>query len=476
MNTTFQISPSDSRYAKLTTPLNKITSDFGLNKIRCEIEIEYLIMLLNTLHPAHPLPLLIQRNLREIYTTFSLEDYNQIREIEKTTNHDIKAIEYFIKSRLQPETSLPPPSPPHPPTSHLGVLVHFALTSQDINSVANTLTVKRSLETVLIPSLISVSNKLGRLSIIWGDQKMMSKTHGQPAVTTTMGKELMVFKSRLDIQLSKLRNIKYTSKFGGAVGNLNAHYISYPDKPWDTIMDNFLERTFSIRRNRWTTQIDHYDNLSEVFDILRRINTILIDLNQDMWLYISNEYFKLKQNKNETGSSTMPHKVNPINFENAEGNIHMANALLTTFSQKLPVSRLQRDLTDSTISRNFGSAFSYCLISYTSLLKGLDKITINQKKLKSDLDNNWSILTEAIQCVMKTEHISDAYEQMKEKSRGKHLTQEDYLSIVKELNISEESKTRLLNLTPENYSGNADHIIHSSHQIPPIPLPRQTSY
>ena len=442
MEPRFQISPPDSRYAKLTASISNIASDFGLNKIRCEIEIEYLILLYNKTNQI-PLSDETEQNLREIYTQFTAEDYSNIREIEKTTNHDIKAIEYFIKSKINLFDK-----------QNLSIFVHFALTSQDINSVANTLTIKRSLEQVLLPSLEKISDKLNNLSINWFRTYMMSKTHGQPAVTTTMGKEIQVFKSRLDIQLSKLRSIEYSSKFGGAVGNLNAHYISYPNKDWDTIMNNFLETTFVIKRNKWTTQIDHYDNLGEVFDILKRINTILLDLNQDIWLYISNEYFKLKQNKNETGSSTMPHKVNPINFENSEGNIYMANALLATFSQKLPVSRLQRDLTDSTISRNFGLAFSYCLISYTSLLKGLDKIMINEKKLNSDLNNNWSILTEAIQCVMKTEHISDAYEQMKEKSRGKNFTQEDYLSIVKELNISQENKKRLLLLTPQTYTGN----------------------
>ncbi len=283
---------------------------------------------------------------------------------------------------------------------------------------------------------------------------MISKTHGQCAVTTSIGKELLVFHSRLSIQILKLEEIKYTSKFGGAVGNLNAHYFCFEDIDWDEIMDSFLLEEFKITRNKYTTQIDHYDNLCEIFDIIRRINVILLDLNQDIWLYISNNYFKLKINPLEIGSSTMPHKVNPINFENSEGNLHLANSLLNMFSNKLPVSRLQRDLTDSTISRNFGSALGYSMISYNSLLKGLDKLEINRKCISQDLDDNWAILMEPIQCLMKTENIKDSYEIIKVISRGKHISKETYLEIVSDLPLSTENKNKLIELTPQTYIGN----------------------
>lgn len=442
-NHIFNISPIDNRYQEQTKELSEYLSDYGINKIRCEIEIKYFVMFLKKILMIDIL-LSERMFIEQYYKLFKGDYFLEIKDIEKKTNHDIKAIEYFIKDKLYDLNKV----------TNLLEYVHFGLTSQDINSLTNTLCLKRSLEDIIIPQLKEVNNTILFLSTRWNEIYMISKTHGQSAVTTSMGKELMVFHSRLSIQLTKLEEIKYTSKFGGAVGNLNAHYLCFPDMDWDQIMDDFLLEEFQITRNKYTTQVDHYDNLCEIFDIIRRINVILLDLNQDIWLYISNNYFKLKINDLETGSSTMPHKVNPINFENSEGNLHLANSFLNMFSNKLPISRLQRDLTDSTISRNFGSALGYSLLSYKSLLKGLDKLEINQQSIFQELDNNWAILMEPIQCLMKTENIKDAYEIIKTISRGKHISQETYLEIVSGLPLSSINKDKLANLTPYRYIGN----------------------
>jgi adenylosuccinate lyase len=441
------ISPIDNRYKFICEPLNEYVSDYGINKIRCEVEIEYFILLLKDL-----LQLNYSENdynlLRAIYNNFNSDDLNIIKNIESTTNHDIKALEYFIKNKLS-----------NIKNKQLNIFdkyseyVHFSLTSQDINSVTNSLVIKHSSNNILIPKLGEMTNILKQLSKKWNNNYMISKTHGQSATTTSMGKEIYVYYDRLNIQLEKLKNIKYSTKFGGAVGNLNAHYFCYPEYDWDLNLTNFLIDTFDLKRNQFTTQIDHYDNLCEVFDIYKRINTILLDLNQDIWLYISNNYFKLKVNSNETGSSTMPHKVNPINFENSEGNIYLANSLLNMFSSKLPISRLQRDLTDSTITRNIGSAFSYCLIAYSSLIKGLNKLELNMNTISNDLDNNWCILMEPLQSVMKTELIYDSYEIIKNLSRNKTITKEDYIEIVSRLDISTTNRQKLLLLTPSTYIG-----------------------
>ena len=449
------ISPIDNRYSKITEPLNVYVSDFGMNKLRCNIEIEYFIFLLNKLFNINDSSNNSIGNnsskynfesLRNIYRNFSLKDLENIREKEKITNHDIKALEYFIIEKLQNNANLKT-------FNKYNTFVHFALTSQDINSVTNTLTLKYSITDILIPELNKILEKLKILGTSWYNNYMISKTHGQSASTTSMGKELFVYHERLENQLKKLINISYSSKFGGAVGNLNAHVFCYPEYDWNNLLNDFLKDTFSLKRNKYTTQIDHYDNLSEIFDILRRINTIFLDLNQDIWLYISYNYFKLKVNVNETGSSTMPHKVNPINFENSEGNIHMANSILTMFSNKLPVSRLQRDLTDSTITRNIGVALSYILIAYNSLLKGLNKLQLNNEKINEDLQNNWCILMEPLQYIMKTENIQNSYEIIKKLSRNHIITKEKYLEIVNNLNISDKNKNKLLNLTPKNYNG-----------------------
>jgi adenylosuccinate lyase len=428
----FNISPLDNRYYDKVSSLRYFLSDFGVNKIRFDIEIHYFKAIVEYLHGI---------KVNNLNLEFTNEKLKEIREIEKNTNHDIKAIEYYIRNKvLQTEYN------------QFHNLIHFALTSQDINSLTNTLSLKYSVEKVIIPCISKLMAVLEYSSANWINVNMMSRTHGQPAVTTSMGKELKVFYSRLYKQLTKLVEYTWSTKFGGAVGNLNAHYFSYPNKHWDSFMDNFCKK-FDITRNKWTTQVDHYDNLTELFDILKRINTILIDLNADIWMYISINYFKLKTISSEVGSSTMPHKVNPINFENSEGNLYMANGLLNVFSQKLPISRYQRDLTDSTICRNFGSAFGYCILAYESLITGLNKLEINRPVIENDLNDNWSILTEAVQCVMKTENIDNAYEKVKNHSRGLEsgFTKDTYISLVKSLEISSENKQRLLNLTPTNY-------------------------
>ena len=432
------ISPVDNRYYNICNDLRHITSDYGINKIRLEVELKYFRLLMNILFDT-------TIDVSHIIGEFSLTDLDTIRNYERKTNHDIKALEYFIKKKINIIS---------PDVSKYTEFIHFALTSQDINSVTNTLCLKRSIEDVILPLLEKITHELEAKDTLWKSVSVMSNTHGQPAVTTTMGKEFRVFHSRLMNQIKQLKNIKYTSKFGGAVGNMNAHYFCYEEIDWDTILTGFLHDEFDLERNRFTTQIDHYDNLSEIFDILKRINTIIIDLTQDIWLYIHNNYFKLKINEGETGSSTMPHKVNPINFENSEGNIYVANSLFSMFSSKLPISRLQRDLTDSTISRNFGVALSHCIISYNSLFKGLWKLEINREKIDADLEGNWSILMEAVQCIMKTELIDDSYEIIKQISRGTQIDKNAYLEIVDSLNISEKNKNKLLTLTPSTYLGN----------------------
>ena len=436
------ISPIDNRYKNICESISIYASDFGINKLRCNVEVEYFILIIEILTD-----LKLNTNnydyLRNIYKNFNLFELENIRSIEKETNHDIKALEYYIKNKLKNTIF-----------EKYIEYVHFALTSQDINSVTNSLMLKYSIDNILLKELIEVSSLLKIMANNWFNCFMISKTHGQTATTTSMGKELFVYYERLNKQINKLQTICYSTKFGGAVGNLNAHIFCFPHINWDHLFDEFLLNTFGLERNRFTTQIDHYDNLCEVFDILKRINIILIDLNQDIWLYISYKYFKLRVNTKETGSSTMPHKVNPINFENSEGNIYLANSLLSMFSSKLPVSRLQRDLTDSTITRNIGVALSYCLISYTSLIKGLRKLEINNEVIHNELNNNWCILMEPLQCIMKTQFISDSYDIIKKLSRDKNITQNDYNNIVNELSLDSDIKQKLLKLTPANYIGN----------------------
>jgi adenylosuccinate lyase len=431
----FNISPLDNRYYDKVSTLRFFLSDYGINKIRFDTEIAYFKEIVKYIHGYENYDFNLE---------FSKTAFNRIKEIEKTTNHDIKAIEYYIREQVLEKKEFD--------YYKYHNLIHFALTSQDINSFTNTLSVKLTVQKIILPKLLNITAILEYFGANWSTVNMMSRTHGQPAVTTSMGKELEVFNSRLSVQIKKLSEYKYTTKFGGAVGNLNAHYYSYPGKHWELFMNNFCNKS-ELKRNKLTTQIDHYDNLTEVFDIIKRINTILIDLSVDIWMYISINYFKLKTIKTEVGSSTMPHKVNPINFENSEGNLYMANGVFSVFSNKLPISRYQRDLSDSTIARNFGVAFGYSLLAYESLITGLNKLEINRGVIDNDLNENWSILTEAIQCVMKTEGKDNAYEIIKEHARGSSLKfdQNWYLELVNSLDISNENKERLQRLTPAKY-------------------------
>lgn len=418
------LSPLDTRYKKSTEVLTLYLSDKAVTYYRHHIEINYLKSLVKTLHNE------------DINFSYNC-DYDKIKEIEKTTNHDIKAIEYYIKDNLDKYKNL----------------VHFGLTSQDINSLTNSLILRETVKNIFVPNIENIVDDLKIKIEEWHNIPMLARTHGQPATPTTISKELKVFKTRLENQIIKLKEYKWTTKFGGATGNLNAHKLCYPEINWYEWMDNFIFTNYKIKRNQYTTQVDHYDNITELFDIIKRINLILLDLNTDVWLYISIDYFKLNINKDEVGSSTMPHKVNPINFENSEGNIHMANGILNTFISKLPVSRYQRDLSDSTICRNFGVAFGHCLLAYKNTLKGLRKITINSSRIAYDLNKNWAILTEAVQYMMKKEGIDDAYEQMKEIVRtDKKFKKEDYINLIENLEgISDDSREILLNLTPFNY-------------------------
>lgn len=431
----FNISPLDNRYYNKVSDLRFFLSDYGINKIRFDTEIAYFKEIVKYIH-GYENP---DFNLK-----FNEMAFNRIKEIEKTTNHDIKAIEYYIREKLLENKEND--------YYKYHNLIHFALTSQDINSFTNSLSVKLTVQKIILPKLLNITAILEYMSYNWTTANMLSRTHGQPAVTTSMGKELEVFNSRLLVQIKKLSEYQYSTKFGGAVGNLNAHYFSYPGKHWELFMNYFCNK-FELKRNKVTTQIDHYDNLTEIFDIVKRINTILIDLSVDIWMYISINYFKLKTIKTEVGSSTMPHKVNPINFENSEGNLYMANGVFSVFSNKLPISRYQRDLSDSTIARNFGVAFGYSLLAYESLITGLNKLEINREVIDNDLNENWSILTEAIQCVMKTEGKDNAYELIKEHSRGatSKFDQKWYLDLVNSLDISTENKERLQRLTPTKY-------------------------
>ena len=431
----FNISPLDNRYYDKVSNLRIFTSDYGINKIRFDIELAYFKEIVKYIHGYEDSDFTIE---------FSKAAFEKIKSIEKTTNHDIKAIEYYIREKVLENKDYD--------YYKYHNLIHFALTSQDINSFTNSLSIKLTVENIILPKLLNISAILEFMGANWTNVNMMSRTHGQPAVTTSMGKEISVFNSRLGIQLKKLSEYKYSTKFGGAVGNLNAHYFSYPGKHWEIFMNGFCKK-YELTRNKLTTQVDHYDNLTEVFDILKRINTILIDLSVDIWMYISINYFKLKTIKTEVGSSTMPHKVNPINFENCEGNLYMSNGILQVFSNKLPISRYQRDLSDSTIARNFGVAFGYSLLAYESLITGLNKLEINREAIDSDLNNNWAILTEAIQCVMKTENIENAYEIIKNYTRGTegNFGKDNYIDLVNSLEISSENKDRLLRLTPTSY-------------------------
>lgn len=438
------ISPIDGRYRSKVDELSPFFSEFALIKYRVYVEIEYFIALCEL-----PLPQLKEfkkekfETLRIIYNEFTLNDAERIKEIEKTTNHDVKAVEYFIKERFDGFN-----------LSEYKEFLHFGLTSQDINNTAFPLMLRDSLNSVYYPQLAQVVDKLKGLSNEWSDISMLARTHGQPASPTNLGKELRVYFERLDVQLKQLKSIPFSAKFGGATGNFNAHHIAYPEINWVDFANTFVNRTLGLDRSQTTTQIEHYDNLAALFDCLKRINTILIDFSRDMWTYISMEYFKQKIKKGEVGSSAMPHKVNPIDFENAEGNLGLANAIFEHFSAKLPVSRLQRDLTDSTVMRNIGVPIAHSMVSLKSLLRGIDKLLLNKDAIDADLDKNWSVVAEAIQTVLRREGYPNPYEALKELTRtNKALTHQDIVYFIDNLEINSTLKEYLKKITPFNYTG-----------------------
>ena len=439
------ISPIDGRYRKSTEDISRYFSEFALIRYRVFVEIEYFIALYELKLPElKNIKKSEIKNLREIVNNFSINDAKRIKKIEEKINHDLKSVEYFIKEKFK----------------KLGIdeykeFVHYGLTSQDINNTAVPLMLKDCLKNSIIPSikilLKSIRNKSKRFKNI----PMLSRTHGQPASPTTFGKEFQVFHERIKVQLDSLNKIPNNGKFGGATGNLNAHYVSYPKINWDSFSDKFLKK-IGLIRSKPTTQIEHYDNMAAIFHCLSRINTILIDFSRDIWHYISINYLKQKVNKNEVGSSAMPHKVNPIDFENGEGNLMMANKIFQFLSEKLPISRLQRDLTDSTVSRNIGIPISHTKIALNSLLKGLEKIDVNKKEIESDLENNWSIISEAIQTILRREKVPNPYEKLKQITRGNSkIDKKLYLEFIDKLPVNNKVKKELKNISPKNYLGNS---------------------
>ncbi len=438
------ISPVDGRYFSKTKDLQQFFSEASLIKYRVKVEIEYFIALCEL-----PLPQLesVDHNvfpkLREYYLNFSINDANRIKEIESLTNHDVKAVEYFIKEKMN-DSSL----------AKAKEFVHFGLTSQDINNTAIPMSLKDSMEMVYIPHLEKLIIQLSDFSFQWKDIPMLAKTHGQPASPTRLGKEIYVFAERIKEQLKLLKSITYAGKFGGATGNFNAHHVAYPDIDWVKFANSFLKERLDITRSQTTTQIEHYDHLAALFDVLKRINNIIIDLDRDFWTYISMEYFKQKIKKGEVGSSAMPHKVNPIDFENSEGNLGIANAVFSHLSSKLPISRLQRDLTDSTVLRNIGVPIAHSIIAITSTQKGLDKLLLNELAIEKDLENNWAVVAEAIQTILRREGVANPYEMLKELTRKNEKINAESLSVfIKALPINDEIKKELLNITPQNYTG-----------------------
>jgi len=440
----FAISPVDGRYLSKTEVLRNYFSEYALIKYRVEVEIEYFISLCEI-----PLPQL--KNffkpdfglLRDIYNEFSGEDAQRIKEIEKITNHDVKAVEYFLKEKFD-KLNL----------SAYKEFIHFGLTSQDINNTAIPLSIKDCMNEIYSPALFEIVEILDNLSNEWKDISMLARTHGQPASPTRLGKEIQVFSARIKEQMTQMDQIPFSSKFGGATGNFNAHVISYPDIDWDNFGYHFVNNYLGLHRSFPTTQIEHYDNLAALLQCMARINNILTDFCKDIWAYISMDYFKQKINKNEVGSSAMPHKVNPIDFENAEGNLGTAMAISGHLANKLPVSRLQRDLTDSTVLRNIGLPFAYTIIAFESIKKGISKLLLNKEKIDADLDNNWMVIAEAIQTILRRENYPDPYETLKQLTRtNKKITQSIMTQFIDSLNISDEIKAELKSITPFNYTG-----------------------
>tara|TARA_B100000123_G_scaffold78207_1_gene56188 strand:+ start:427 stop:1779 length:1353 start_codon:yes stop_codon:yes gene_type:complete len=439
------ISPIDGRYRKKTELLSAYFSEYSFIRYRILVEIEYLIAL-SKIELLDNLTEKEEIYLKSIYQNFNLEEAEKVKNIESEIKHDVKSIEYYIKDKINQSETLD--------EKGISIFVHFALTSQDINNTAYMLMIKSSIQKVLLPKINDILKKMKQYILDWAKIPLLTRTHGQAASPSFLGKEILVFYERIVIQSRKLNTIKYFTKFGGAVGNFNAHHMALPNIDWIDFSNKFIN-LLGLERNQYTTQVDHYDNYAEIFDNLKRINTIFIDFCVDIWLYISMNYFKLKVNNNEVGSSTMPHKVNPINFENAEGNFLLANNLLTFFSQRLPISRLQRDLTDSTILRNCGVAFSHILLALCSLEEGLGKLDINQEVLNKDLEENFSIVSEGIQTRLKVLGVENSYETFKNITRtnNKKDIKENIKKIIDSLEIEESEKKYLNTITPFNYTG-----------------------
>jgi adenylosuccinate lyase len=444
LNQLTALSPVDGRYLKQSENLAPYFSEYGLMKFRVLVEVEYFIALCGlNLKPLGTISEANASGLRKIYLDFSEEDAEKIKEIEKTTNHDVKAVEYFLKLKFE-QLGL----------SDQKEFIHFALTSQDVNNTATPLSLKEGLNAVYFPLLIELMNKLEGFSKTWDTIPMLARTHGQPASPTRLGKEIRVFSERLGKQYKQLKSLPYPAKFGGATGNLNAHHVAYPGVDWIAFSNGFVNDILGLDRSLTTTQIEHYDNLAAIFDAISRINTILIDLSRDIWTYISMDYFKQKIREGEIGSSTMPHKVNPIDFENAEGNLGLANALFRHFSEKLPVSRLQRDLSDSTVLRNLGVPVAHSVIAMKSILKGLDKLIVNQERIEADLENNWAVVAEAIQTILRREGYPNPYEALKDLTRTNQRVNREVLhQFIDQLSISQEVKEELKKISPRNYTG-----------------------
>ncbi len=445
LNALTAIAPVDGRYRRVTQPLAQYFSEFGLIRYRVLVEVEYLIYLAEI-----PLPQLenkinaqAKQALRDIVANFSLADAETIKTTEKTTNHDVKAVEYFVKEKLQGLG-----------LQDISEFVHFGLTSQDINNTAIPLSLKEGIQAQLLPQLQNLIGLLNERATEWKDIPILAKTHGQPASPTKLGKEIQVFIERINNQLAQLDAIPYAAKFGGATGNFNAHHVAYPTMDWAALGNQFVNNSLGLTRMQYTTQIEHYDNFAALCDALKRINNILIDLCRDVWTYISMDYFKQQLKEGEVGSSAMPHKVNPIDFENAEGNLGVANALFEHFAAKLPISRLQRDLTDSTVLRNVGLPLGHTLIAYASIIKGLNKLLLNKNAIEADLDKNWAVVAEAIQTILRREGYEKPYEALKALTRtNSKVTQQSLAEFIDTLNVSEVLKAELKTISPFNYVG-----------------------
>ena len=444
LNSLTAISPVDGRYRSKSAGLDEYFSEFALIRYRVKVEVEYFIALCEL-----PLPQLVDFDpkyfptLRSFYESFTVENAQEIKDIEKVTNHDVKAVEYFLKRRFD-ELDL----------KRFKEFIHFGLTSQDINNVAVPMTLRDANANIYLPAMQELRDKLFAMAEEWKDVPMLAHTHGQPASPTHLGKEIYVFVERIDNQINNLKDIPFCAKFGGATGNMNAHKIAYPQIEWKNFANNYINNNLGLTRLQTTTQIEHYDFMAAYFDAVKRINTILIDLARDVWQYVSMEYFKQKIKAGEVGSSAMPHKVNPIDFENAEGNLGLANAIFEHLSAKLTISRMQRDLTDSTVTRNVGVPLAHTMIAISSLLKGLDKLILNEERLSADLLNNYAVVAEAIQTILRREEVEGAYELLKGLTRtNEKVTRESIDRFIDELPVSDEVKAEMHVITPENYTG-----------------------